>query len=83
MYLKENLYDEAINCYTRAIELDPVNAIFPANRAMCLLKQEKFVYCGLRFSIISVIFESYNLHSLDMQLLNLIVHCQLIWIQNM
>lgn len=42
LFLKDNLYDDAINCYTRAIELDQTNAIFPANRAMCLLKQEKY-----------------------------------------
>ncbi len=41
-FFKDNLLNEAINCYTKAIELDPLNAVYPANRAMCLLKQEKY-----------------------------------------
>ena len=36
------MLNEAITCYTRAIEHDPYNAVYPANRAMCLLKQEKY-----------------------------------------
>ena len=31
--------------YTRAMELDPTNAVLPANRAMALLKLERFG-CG-------------------------------------
>jgi lipoprotein NlpI len=34
-------HSSAIESYTKAIELDPTNAILPANRAMALLKQEK------------------------------------------
>ncbi len=41
-FFKDNMLNEAINCYTKAFELDPDNAIYTANRAMCLLKQEKF-----------------------------------------
>ena len=36
------MLNEAINCYTHAINLDPENAVYPANRAMCLIKQEKY-----------------------------------------
>lgn len=41
-FFKDNLLNEAINCYTSAIQLDPTNAVYPANRAMCLIKQEKY-----------------------------------------
>lgn len=41
-FFKDNMLNEAINCYTSAIQLDPVNAVYLANRAMCLLKQEKY-----------------------------------------
>ena len=38
---KEGKYEEAIECYTRGIQLDSSNALLPANRAMALLKQCK------------------------------------------
>ncbi|CAF0714457.1 unnamed protein product [Brachionus calyciflorus] len=41
-FFKDNMLNEAINCYTQAIQLDPLNAVYPGNRAMCLLKQEKY-----------------------------------------
>jgi RNA polymerase II-associated protein 3 len=41
-FFKNKLYDEAISCYTNAMNLDPVNAVYAANRAMCLLNQEKY-----------------------------------------
>jgi RNA polymerase II-associated protein 3 len=47
LFFKDNLFDDAINCYTRAIELDPINHVLPANRAMCLLKQEKYASAEL------------------------------------
>ncbi|EDO30468.1 predicted protein [Nematostella vectensis] len=40
-FFKIGRYKEAINCYTTAMQLDPNNAIFPANRAMALLKVER------------------------------------------
>ena len=30
--MKEEKYQEAIHCYTKAIELDSSNAVFPCNR---------------------------------------------------
>ena len=30
--MKEEKYKEAIECYTRAMELDNTNAVFPCNR---------------------------------------------------
>lgn len=41
-FFKKKEYSSAIESYTKAIELDPTNAILPANRAMALLKQEKY-----------------------------------------
>ena len=30
--MKEEKYNEAIQCYTKAMELDSANAVFPCNR---------------------------------------------------
>lgn len=38
---KEGKYEAAISRYTTAIQLDPSNAVFPANRAMALLKVQR------------------------------------------
>lgn len=35
-------YEVAVECYTRGMELDPTNALLPANRAMALLKLERY-----------------------------------------
>ena len=37
--MKEEKYEEAIKCYTKAMELDSANAVFPCNRFdfSCLL----------------------------------------------
>ncbi|KAK3741902.1 hypothetical protein QZH41_016263, partial [Actinostola sp. cb2023] len=40
---KEGKYEEAINRYTLANQLDPSNAIMPANRAMALLKVDRYI----------------------------------------
>jgi len=32
--MKEEKYTEAIACYTKAMELDSANAVFPCNRYM-------------------------------------------------
>lgn len=42
LFFKQKKFDKAIECYTRAIDCDPTNAILPANRAMALLKQKKY-----------------------------------------
>ncbi|XP_074645536.1 RNA polymerase II-associated protein 3-like [Tubulanus polymorphus] len=44
---KEGCFDEAIDCYTKGMQCDPTNAILPANRAMALIKQEKFAAAEL------------------------------------
>ena len=41
-FLKEHKFDEAIEAYTKAIELDPKNAIFYSNRAQVQIKLENF-----------------------------------------
>eukprot|EP00039_Didymoeca_costata_P013430 m.203940 g.203940 ORF g.203940 m.203940 type:complete len:117 (+) comp15768_c1_seq1:73-423(+) len=39
---KQGKYMAAIACYTRGMEYDPYNAVFPANRAMAHLKMKKW-----------------------------------------
>lgn len=39
---KSKKYDESIEKYTKAIELDPKDATYPANRANVYLKMEKW-----------------------------------------
>ncbi|CAH1785180.1 unnamed protein product [Owenia fusiformis] len=41
-YFKEKKYDLAIECYTQGMQCDMSNALLPANRAMALLKQNKY-----------------------------------------
>jgi len=40
MFKKGN-YKRAIQYYTKSMELDPTNPVFPLNRAMAYLKLEK------------------------------------------
>ncbi|KAF6072029.1 Calcineurin-like phosphoesterase family protein [Candida albicans] len=40
--LKQHKYDEAIEAYTKAIEIDPNNAIFYSNRAQVQIKLENY-----------------------------------------
>ncbi|KAG8190612.1 hypothetical protein JTE90_017876 [Oedothorax gibbosus] len=41
-FFKAGSYDSAINCYTIGMELDPDNALLPANRAMAFLKKDQY-----------------------------------------
>ena len=41
-HFKAKRWDKAVECYTRAMKYDSTNAVYPANRAMCLLKLEKY-----------------------------------------
>lgn len=41
-YLKDHKFDQAIEAYTKAIELDPKNAIFYSNRAQVHIKLESY-----------------------------------------
>ncbi|XP_052251220.1 RNA polymerase II-associated protein 3-like isoform X2 [Dreissena polymorpha] len=50
-YFKKGDYSMAIECYTRGADLDPTNPLLPANRAMALLKQDKFAAAELDCSI--------------------------------
>ncbi len=40
--LKEQKYDEALENYGKAIELDSQNPIYFSNRSLCFIKMEKF-----------------------------------------
>ncbi|KAK7101607.1 RNA polymerase II-associated protein 3-like [Littorina saxatilis] len=41
-HLSAGAYEVAVECYSRGIELDPTNALLPANRALALIKMEKY-----------------------------------------
>ena len=40
---KDGKYELSVECYSRAMLLDPISAVLPANRAMALLKLERYV----------------------------------------
>ncbi|KRT78312.1 Tetratricopeptide repeat-containing protein, partial [Oryctes borbonicus] len=42
VFVKKQQWDQAIECYTRAIEYYAYNPIYYANRALCYLKKEKY-----------------------------------------
>lgn len=47
--MKEEKYKEAIECYTRALELDNTNAVFPCNRfAYCLFSRGVLYALGMK-----------------------------------
>ncbi|CAG5136265.1 unnamed protein product [Candidula unifasciata] len=46
-FLKKGEYDKAIEAYTKGMAFDATNAVLPANRAMALLKQQKFAAAEL------------------------------------
>ncbi|XP_045165225.2 RNA polymerase II-associated protein 3-like [Mercenaria mercenaria] len=50
-YFKKGDYASAIECYTKGADLDPTNPLLPANRAMALLKQDKFGAAELDCSV--------------------------------
>eukprot|EP00731_Ephydatia_muelleri_P000066 Em0001g66a len=41
-YFKEGRYELAIECYTHGMDLDPLCHVLPANRAMALIKLERY-----------------------------------------
>jgi len=43
-FFKNKDYDKAIDLYTKAIEIDPQNAVYYANRSLSYLRQESFGY---------------------------------------
>nr|CAH7745186.1 unnamed protein product [Callosobruchus chinensis] len=44
-FVKSQNWDEAIKCYTKAIECHSLDPIFYANRALCYLKKNDFARC--------------------------------------
>ena len=42
-FFKKKELELAVECYGRAMELDPTNATMPANRAMALLKLSRYM----------------------------------------
>ncbi|XP_063073527.1 RNA polymerase II-associated protein 3 [Engraulis encrasicolus] len=41
-FFKEGKYDEAMQCYSRGMDLDPYNPVLPTNRAACFFKLKKY-----------------------------------------
>uniref|UniRef100_UPI00398EAF8E RNA polymerase II-associated protein 3 isoform X2 n=1 Tax=Pristiophorus japonicus TaxID=55135 RepID=UPI00398EAF8E len=62
-YFKEGKYDEAIECYTRAMTLDPYNPVFPTNRASTFLKKKKYAVaesdCNLAIALDNSFLKAY------------------------
>ncbi|XP_076447781.1 RNA polymerase II-associated protein 3-like [Babylonia areolata] len=46
-HLSAGAFEVAVECYTRGIGLDPTNALLPANRALALIKMEKYAAAEL------------------------------------
>lgn len=42
MFFKEGKYDDAVECYTRAMAADPYNPVLPTNRATAFFRLKKF-----------------------------------------
>ncbi|XP_067855504.1 RNA polymerase II-associated protein 3 isoform X2 [Heptranchias perlo] len=62
-YFKEGKYDEAIECYTRAMTMDPYNPVLPTNRASTFLKKKKYAVaesdCNLAIALDSSFLKAY------------------------
>lgn len=41
---KKGKYEDAVECYSRGILLDPLSAALPANRALALMKLERLIF---------------------------------------
>ncbi|XP_059833491.1 RNA polymerase II-associated protein 3 isoform X2 [Hypanus sabinus] len=62
-FFKEGKYDEAMECYTRAMTMDPYNPVFPTNRAATFLKMKKYAVaesdCNLAIALDKAFFKAY------------------------
>uniref|UniRef100_A0A668AYQ2 RNA polymerase II-associated protein 3 n=1 Tax=Myripristis murdjan TaxID=586833 RepID=A0A668AYQ2_9TELE len=60
---KEGRYDDAIECYSRAMSADPYNPVLPTNRAACFSRLRKFAVaesdCNLAVSLDSSYFKAF------------------------
>lgn len=44
IFVQQKKWSKAIGCYSNAIKIFPYDAIFYANRALCQLKLDKYIY---------------------------------------
>ncbi|XP_072341146.1 RNA polymerase II-associated protein 3 [Scyliorhinus torazame] len=62
-YFREGKYDEAVDCYTRAMTMDPYNPVFPTNRASTFIKIKKYAVaesdCNLAIALDSSFLKAY------------------------
>uniref|UniRef100_UPI003AB040DE RNA polymerase II-associated protein 3 n=1 Tax=Centroberyx gerrardi TaxID=166262 RepID=UPI003AB040DE len=56
---KEGKYDDAIECYTRAMSADPYNPVLPTNRAACFFRLRKFAVAESDCSLALALDRSY------------------------
>ncbi|XP_078138281.1 RNA polymerase II-associated protein 3 isoform X2 [Centroberyx gerrardi] len=56
---KEGKYDDAIECYTRAMSADPYNPVLPTNRAACFFRLKKFAVAESDCSLALALDRSY------------------------
>ncbi len=54
---KEGRYELAVECYSKAAELDPLNAIMPANRAMALLKLQRWEVYSTLYELVQLVYQ--------------------------
>ncbi|XP_041834111.1 RNA polymerase II-associated protein 3 [Melanotaenia boesemani] len=62
-FFKDGKYDNAIECYTRGMEVDPYNPVLPTNRATSFYRLKKYAVaesdCNLAIALDSNYFKAY------------------------
>ncbi|RZC32346.1 RNA polymerase II-associated protein 3, partial [Asbolus verrucosus] len=73
-YVKNQKWDEAIKCYTKAIECYSYDPVFYANRALCFLKKENMVKaetdCTTSLKLDNTYVKAYQRRALAREVLN-------------
>lgn len=49
IFVQQQNWSKAIGCYNNAIRLFPYDAVFYANRALCQLKLDKYIYMSFNY----------------------------------
>lgn len=55
IFVQQEKWSKAIGCYSNAIKIFPHDAIFYANRALCQLKLDKYIYICIYILITFII----------------------------
>ncbi|TTW07848.1 RNA polymerase II-associated protein 3 [Bagarius yarrelli] len=63
-FFKEGKYDEAIECYTQGMSVDPYSPVLPTNRASCFFRLKKYAVaesdCNLAIALDSKCVKAYS-----------------------